>query len=79
MLLGDPVEAAEHDGQDLVDVLFDEAEDVLVIPEVQRPLCDLGPHTEQCFRLGHIQRRLIPLLIGYLTKYGILITLEHKR
>ena len=38
MLFRDPVQAAEHDGQDLVDVLLDQAEDVLVVPEVQRPL-----------------------------------------
>lgn len=41
VLLGDDVQAAEHDGQDLVDVLLYEAENVLVVPEVQRPLCYL--------------------------------------
>lgn len=42
MLLGDSVQATEHDGEDLVDVLLDEAEDVLVVPEVQRSLCYLS-------------------------------------
>lgn len=41
MLFGDSVQAAEHDGKDLVDVLLDEAENVLVVPEVQRSLCYL--------------------------------------
>ena len=41
VLLGDSVEATEHDGEDPVYVLFDEAEDVLVIPEVKRSLCYL--------------------------------------
>lgn len=41
VFFGDSVQAAKHDGKDLVDVLFDEAEDVLVIPEVERPLCYL--------------------------------------
>lgn len=45
MLLGDDVQAAEHDGQDLVDVLLYEAENVLVVPEVQRPLCYLPGRT----------------------------------
>lgn len=41
VFFGDSVQAAKHDGKDLVNVLFDEAEDVLVIPEVERPLCYL--------------------------------------
>lgn len=45
MLLGDDVQAAEHDGQDLVNVLLYEAENVLVVPEVQRPLCYLPVKT----------------------------------
>lgn len=45
VLLGDDVQAAEHDGQDLVDVLLYEAENVLVVPEVQRPLCYLPEKT----------------------------------
>lgn len=45
VLLGDDVQAAEHDGQDLVDVLLYEAENVLVVPEVQRPLCYLPDKT----------------------------------
>lgn len=46
MLFRDFVQAAEHDGKDLIDVLLDEAEDVLIVPEVQRPLCYLSGHTE---------------------------------
>lgn len=45
VLLGDDIQAAEHDGQDLVDVLLYEAENVLVVPEVQRPLCYLPEKT----------------------------------
>ena len=41
VLFGDAVQAAKHDGQDLVDVLLDQTQDVLVIPEVERPLCHL--------------------------------------
>lgn len=41
MLFRDSVQATEHDGKDLVDVFLDEAENVLVIPEVQRSLCHL--------------------------------------
>lgn len=46
VLFGDSVQAAEHDGQNLVDVLLDEAEDVLVIPQVQSPLCYLPGHKQ---------------------------------
>lgn len=45
VLFGDFVQAAEHDGKDLIDVLFDEAEDVLVIPKVQRTFCYLRVQT----------------------------------
>lgn len=41
VLFGDSVQATEHDRKDFVDVLLDEAENVLVIPEVQRSLCYL--------------------------------------
>lgn len=41
MLFGDFVQAGEHDGENLVDVLFNEAENVFVIPEVQGSLCHL--------------------------------------
>lgn len=41
MLFGDSVQATEHDREDLVDVLLDEAENVLVVPEVKRSLCYL--------------------------------------
>jgi len=41
VLFGDPVQATKHDGKDLVNVFLDEAENVLVIPEVQRSLRDL--------------------------------------
>lgn len=37
MLFGDAVQAVEHDGQDLVYVLLDQTQNVLVVPEVQRP------------------------------------------
>lgn len=41
VLFGDSVQAAEHDGEDLVDVLLDQAENILVVPEVERSLCYL--------------------------------------
>lgn len=41
VLFGDSVQATEHNGKDLVDILLDEAENVLVVPEVQCSLCDL--------------------------------------
>lgn len=42
MLFGDSVQTSKHDGKDLVDVLLDEAENVLVVPEVQSSFCHLG-------------------------------------
>lgn len=39
MLFRDSVQATEHNRKDLVDVLLDEAKNVLVVPEVQ---CSLG-------------------------------------
>lgn len=42
MLLGDPVEGGEHQRQDDLAVLLDQAEDVLVVPEIKSPLCYLG-------------------------------------
>ena len=41
VLFGDSVQATKHDGKDFVNVLLDEAENVLVIPEVQCSLCYL--------------------------------------
>lgn len=41
VFLRDPVQAPEHNWKDLVNVLFDEAENVLVIPEVERSFCNL--------------------------------------
>lgn len=52
MLLGDAVQASKHDGQHLVDVLLNQTQDVLVIPEVQCPLCHLHTHTHS--QLGHV-------------------------
>lgn len=46
VLFGDSVQAAEHDGKDLVNVFLDEAENVLVIPEVQCSLRDLQRQEE---------------------------------
>lgn len=46
VLFGDSVQATEHDREDLVDVLLNEAEDVLVVPEVQSSLCHLWGQTE---------------------------------
>lgn len=37
----DPVEAPKHNRKDLVDVLLNEAENVLIIPEVQSSFCNL--------------------------------------
>lgn len=37
----DPVQAPKHNGKDLVNVLLDEAENVLIIPEVQGSFCNL--------------------------------------
>ena len=48
----DPVQAAEHDGQDLVDVLLDQAEDILVVPEVQRPLGHLPAEEREALGLS---------------------------
>lgn len=42
MLFGDSVQTSKHDGKDLVDVLLDEAENVLVVPEIQSSFCHLG-------------------------------------
>ena len=50
VVLGDAVESREHDGQHSVAVLVDEVHDVLIVPEVQRPLCHLmtqGQHKGQ--------------------------------
>lgn len=55
VLLGDDVQAAEHDGQDLVDVLLYEAENVLVVPEVQRPLCYLPEETHAHTRTREVK------------------------
>lgn len=41
VFLGDPVQAPKHNWKDLVNVLLDEAENVLIIPEVQRSFCNL--------------------------------------
>ena len=54
VLFRDPVQTAEHDGQDLVDVLLDQAQDVLVVPEVERPL---GHLTAEERDVGTEQRR----------------------
>ena len=46
VLFGDPVQAGKHDWQDDAGVLLDQAHDVLVVPVVQRSLCNLThPHT----------------------------------
>lgn len=34
VFFGDPVQAPKHDRKDLVNVLLDEAENILIIPEV---------------------------------------------
>lgn len=47
MLFGDSVQATEHDGKDLVNVFLYEAENVLIIPEVQRSLCYLSGQRER--------------------------------
>lgn len=41
VLLRDSIQAAKHDGENLVDVLLDEAENVVIVPEVQSALCYL--------------------------------------
>ena len=41
MLFRDAIEGREHDGHDNLIVLLDQRHDVLVIPEIQSPLCNL--------------------------------------
>jgi hypothetical protein len=42
VLLGDLVEGPKHSRQHSVAVVLNEAQDILVVPEVQSPLCNLG-------------------------------------
>lgn len=65
MLFGDSVQATEHNGKDPVDVLLDEAENVLIVPEVQGSLCDLRGHEAEktavrksCLSTGPVNDRL---------------------
>lgn len=41
VFFGDSVQATKHDRQNLVDVLLNEAQDILVVPEVEGSLCYL--------------------------------------
>lgn len=50
VFLRDPVQAPKHNWKDLVNVLFDEAENVLIIPEVERSFCYLPEQmTQRCW------------------------------
>lgn len=50
VFLRDPVQAPKHNWKDLVNVLFDEAENVLIIPEVERSFCYLPERmTQHCW------------------------------
>lgn len=42
VLLGDLVEGPKHSRQHSVAVVLNEAQDILVVPEIQSPLCNLG-------------------------------------
>lgn len=58
MFLRDPVQAPKHNWKDLVDVLLDEAENVLIIPEVERSFCNLP---EQCYSVADIKGVFLPV------------------
>lgn len=42
MLLGDLVEGPKDSRQHSVAVVLNEAQDILIVPEIQSPLCNLG-------------------------------------
>ena len=42
MLLGDLVEGPKHSRQHSVAIVLNEAQDILIVPEIQSPLCNLG-------------------------------------
>lgn len=42
VLLGDLVEGPKHSRQHSMAVVLNEAQDILIVPEIQSPLCNLG-------------------------------------
>lgn len=42
VLLGDLVEGPKHSRQHSVAIVLNEAQDILIVPEIQSPLCNLG-------------------------------------
>lgn len=44
VFFGNFIQTGKHDGQDLIDVLLNQTENVFVIPEVQCSLCNLKRH-----------------------------------